>query len=234
MQDTIQSAFCNVTCSYRSFTLCFTAMLLADVSCLQLLVTADQPHLKKRQHRASCRLCVNLWLQAVTHFEHGINQEPRQDWRASHLLLNHHSMHMLQACPWYFKPGSASSCSIRRRKTIINQPEITSMGFDSSLQWVPGFLYFGFPTFWSPARAWRLPCMMHRDMRVWDHLLILAFIFCNVNTSPSMRQTHKRGTVSSGETSDFIFAKTFLRDRPIFQGTTCNAPSFNKTFKILQ
>lgn len=136
---------------------------------------------------------------------------------------------MLQACPWYFEPGSASSRSIRSRKAIINQSEeITIMVFDSSLQWVPGFLYFGFPTFCSPARTQRLSCIMHRDIHVWDHLLILAFIFCNVNTSLSM------STVISGKISDFILAKTFLRERPIFQGTACNAHGFNKTSKILQ
>lgn len=75
------------------------------------------------------------------------------------------------------------------------------MDFDSSLQRVSGLLYFGFLTFCSPARARRLLCTMHRDMQVWNHFLIFAFRFCNVNTSSSTSKTQKRTTVLSGETS---------------------------------
>lgn len=39
------------------------------------------------------------------------------------------------------------------------------------------------------------------DMQVWNHLLISAFRFCNVNASSSMSKTQKRTTVLSGETS---------------------------------
>lgn len=152
-----------------------TAMFLVNVSYPNAGISTSATIETKTLQRPT-RLCINLWLWVVMYFRHGYYLEPRPSRIASHLFLNHHFNHRasrLKCCKHFCavsnlvqlltaQLGPESPVSSRRRNT--------SMDFDWSLQQVSGLLYFGFFTFCSPARAWKLPCMNpYGHTGLWSH-----------------------------------------------------------------